>query len=94
LVLLHRCCRALILPFLIATAARGTDRNGYGRRDLLGPIYGWFTEDLGNAGESRSGKRAATLPLLITGQNPHSSGPAAKTLMAALKQRKDDMKKN
>jgi putative intracellular protease/amidase len=25
--------------------------------------------------------------LLITGQNPHSSGPAAKTLMAALKQR-------
>ena len=24
--------------------------------------------------------------LLITGQNPHSSGPAAKTLMAALKQ--------
>ena len=25
--------------------------------------------------------------LLITGQNPHSSGPAAKTLMAALKQK-------
>jgi putative intracellular protease/amidase len=25
--------------------------------------------------------------LLITGQNPHSSGPAAKTLMAAAKQR-------
>ena len=25
--------------------------------------------------------------LLITGQNPHSSGPAAKTLMAAVKQR-------
>jgi putative intracellular protease/amidase len=24
--------------------------------------------------------------LLITGQNPHSSGPAAKTLMAAVKQ--------
>jgi putative intracellular protease/amidase len=25
--------------------------------------------------------------LLITGQNPHSSGPAAKTLLAALKQK-------
>ena len=25
--------------------------------------------------------------LLITGQNPHSSGPAAKTLMAAVKQK-------
>jgi len=25
--------------------------------------------------------------LLITGQNPHSSGPAAMTLMAAVKQR-------
>jgi putative intracellular protease/amidase len=25
--------------------------------------------------------------MLITGQNPHSSGPAAKTLMAALKQK-------
>jgi hypothetical protein len=29
LVLLHRCCRALILPFLIAAAAGGTEQNGY-----------------------------------------------------------------
>ena len=38
-------------------------------------------------------KKANWLPhvvsdgLLITGQNPHSSGPAAKTLMAALKEK-------
>jgi hypothetical protein len=39
LVLLHRCCRALILPFLITAAAGGTEQNGFGQQGNRGASF-------------------------------------------------------